>query len=263
MMDSANVLRCRCCLLWRTYNGVGHSTSRHKHGKARSNLPNKNHYEVLGLKPDASRTHIRAAFVNLSKQIHPDKNPGDPHNHDKFVQLNEAYTILSRPVSRREYDVSLAYRLHRRQDMARNAYGTHTAGENHHPGSGTARGQSDDFSERVFWDETIWYMRDRSKDAGGGSENYYGIRGVRRVPNSYILAGCMVLMVIGTASFVMAWRWSSLKRQETLDLIDKKNLALLEAARSRARALGTARQLELMTATWNSNKKAGAPPPSE
>ncbi|CAG2066356.1 unnamed protein product [Timema podura] len=38
---------------------------------------------------------------------HPDKNSGDPKTHARFVKLNEAYSILSRPDKRKEYDLTL------------------------------------------------------------------------------------------------------------------------------------------------------------
>lgn len=46
-------------------------------------------------------------------QRHPDCNRTDPLSHDKFVQLNEAYSVLSRPDSRKRYDEDQARaRLH-------------------------------------------------------------------------------------------------------------------------------------------------------
>lgn len=60
-----------------------------------------NHYEVLGVKPDASAAEIKAAYRRLSKQHHPDRPGGD---HNKMTQLTLAYRILSDPEKRKRYD---------------------------------------------------------------------------------------------------------------------------------------------------------------
>jgi len=66
----------------------------------------KNHYQVLGVSRDASSKEIRAAFIRLSKQLHPDVNELTPRKNDvSFVDVNEAYSILSNPSTRKEYDL--------------------------------------------------------------------------------------------------------------------------------------------------------------
>ncbi|KAI5699606.1 hypothetical protein M8J76_009528 [Diaphorina citri] len=65
------------------------------------------HYEILELERNCSPKEIRSAFIRLSKQFHPDKNPSNPALHDKFVKLNEAYSILNDMDRRRNYDASL------------------------------------------------------------------------------------------------------------------------------------------------------------
>ena len=40
-------------------------------------------------------------------QLHPDTNRHDPQNHNKFVRLNEAYSILSKRTSKSDYDRKL------------------------------------------------------------------------------------------------------------------------------------------------------------
>lgn len=48
-------------------------------------------YEILGLKIGADDVMIRKSFRKLARQFHPDKNPGDPDAHKKFILLNKAY----------------------------------------------------------------------------------------------------------------------------------------------------------------------------
>ncbi|KAJ1676993.1 DnaJ molecular chaperone y domain, partial [Spiromyces aspiralis] len=67
----------------------------------------KNHYETLGVQSDAPLKDIKSRFYKLSKQYHPDVNKDSDEAHSKFIKINEAYTILSNPLSRREYDRTL------------------------------------------------------------------------------------------------------------------------------------------------------------
>lgn len=40
-------------------------------------------------------------------QVHPDVNKSDPNSHIQFLQINEAYSVLSKPYKRQLYDASL------------------------------------------------------------------------------------------------------------------------------------------------------------
>ncbi len=52
-------------------------------------------YEVLGVSTDATQAEIRKAYLNLSRQYHPDKNPNNPAAEAKFKEISEAYRHLS------------------------------------------------------------------------------------------------------------------------------------------------------------------------
>jgi molecular chaperone DnaJ len=64
----------------------------------------KDLYDVLGLKPDASKNEIKKAFRALARKYHPDVNPSDRDAETRFKEINEAYEILSNPSKKREYD---------------------------------------------------------------------------------------------------------------------------------------------------------------
>ncbi|XP_072871240.1 dnaJ homolog subfamily C member 4 isoform X6 [Chlorocebus sabaeus] len=78
-----------------------------------------NYYELLGVHPGASTEEVKRAFFSKSKeakgdkgspappQLHPDRDPGNPSLHSRFVELSEAYRVLSREQSRRRYDAQL------------------------------------------------------------------------------------------------------------------------------------------------------------
>lgn len=59
---------------------------------------------------------------------------------------------------------------------------------------------------KPFWDETIFEMRDKSQDHSRfyQEENFYGVKGVRRLPNSYIVLGCFALMAAGFVLHIAA-----------------------------------------------------------
>ena len=61
-------------------------------------------YSVLGVSRDASDDEIKKAYRALAKKYHPDVNPGDKEAEAKFKEATEAYTILSDPEKRKQYD---------------------------------------------------------------------------------------------------------------------------------------------------------------
>ena len=63
----------------------------------------KDYYEVLGVKKDASDEEIKRAFRKLAKQYHPDVNK-EPGADEKFKEIGEAYSVLSDPNKRSQYD---------------------------------------------------------------------------------------------------------------------------------------------------------------
>ncbi|MFN3432557.1 MAG: J domain-containing protein [Candidatus Sericytochromatia bacterium] len=72
-----------------------------------------NHYDILGVKHDATTDTIRRAFRRQAKALHPDKDSG---TEAAMVRLNEAYDTLKDPGRRKAYDATLrpAYRLPKR-----------------------------------------------------------------------------------------------------------------------------------------------------
>ena len=62
----------------------------------------KNYYKVLELEFGCSTEAIKKSFRKLSLRYHPDKNRDNDSN--RFVEINEAYEILSDPQKRNLYD---------------------------------------------------------------------------------------------------------------------------------------------------------------
>jgi curved DNA-binding protein CbpA len=64
-----------------------------------------NFYEVLGVKKEATDEEIKRAYRKLAIQWHPDKHKENKEiAEEKFKGISEAYTLLSDPIKKREYD---------------------------------------------------------------------------------------------------------------------------------------------------------------
>lgn len=70
-------------------------------------MPEKNHYETLGVEEDSPLETIKAAYRKLALKFHPDKNPGNTANTEQFQNIATAYGILSDPEKRKRYDKEL------------------------------------------------------------------------------------------------------------------------------------------------------------
>ncbi|MBQ7515735.1 MAG: molecular chaperone DnaJ [Schwartzia sp.] len=65
----------------------------------------RDYYEVLGVEKGASDADIKKAFKKLARKYHPDLNRDDPKTaEEKFKEVNEAYSVLSDPQKRQQYD---------------------------------------------------------------------------------------------------------------------------------------------------------------
>ena len=64
----------------------------------------KDFYKILGVDEKASADVIKKAYRNLAKKHHPDANQSDPKAAEKFKGIGEAYSFLSDPQKRKQYD---------------------------------------------------------------------------------------------------------------------------------------------------------------
>ena len=64
----------------------------------------RDYYEVLGVDRNADDAALKKAYRQLAKKYHPDVNPGDKEAEAKFKEATEAYSVLSDPAKRKQYD---------------------------------------------------------------------------------------------------------------------------------------------------------------
>jgi DnaJ-class molecular chaperone len=68
----------------------------------------KDYYKTLNISRNSSKKDIKSAFYKLSKVYHPDLN--ETGDSKKFLEITEAYNILSNDLQRREYDASVNHK---------------------------------------------------------------------------------------------------------------------------------------------------------
>jgi molecular chaperone DnaJ len=64
----------------------------------------KDYYRILGVERTVSAAEIKRAYRKLARKYHPDLNPGDKSSEAKFKEIQEAYSVLSDPKKKTQYD---------------------------------------------------------------------------------------------------------------------------------------------------------------
>jgi len=64
----------------------------------------QSYYDILEIDQHATNADIKKSFRLLALKYHPDKNKSN-ESHQKFLQIVEAYEVLSDENSRRKYDL--------------------------------------------------------------------------------------------------------------------------------------------------------------
>lgn len=67
-------------------------------------MGSKDYYAILGVNQLANDDEIKRAYKQKALKHHPDKNRGDIDAEKKFMDISEAYEILSDPYKRSLYD---------------------------------------------------------------------------------------------------------------------------------------------------------------
>ena len=68
------------------------------------NATKRDYYEVLGVAREVDEAGLKGAYRKLALKYHPDRNPNDQDAEEKFKEAAEAYSVLSDPQKRANYD---------------------------------------------------------------------------------------------------------------------------------------------------------------
>jgi molecular chaperone DnaJ len=64
----------------------------------------KDFYKTLGVEKNVSDADLKKTYRKLARKYHPDSNQGDAKAEATFKEVSEAYSVLSDPEQRKEYD---------------------------------------------------------------------------------------------------------------------------------------------------------------
>ena len=71
-------------------------------------MAKQNYYEILGVSLKATQQEIKKSYRRLALKLHPDRNPKGKNSESKFLEITEAYEVLSNSQTRSKYDESYA-----------------------------------------------------------------------------------------------------------------------------------------------------------
>ncbi|XP_052471432.1 dnaJ homolog subfamily C member 4-like [Carassius gibelio] len=182
-----------------------------------------NYYELLGVKPDATLEQIKNAFFDQSKKLHPDSDPSNPGLHSQFVQLNEAYRVLSREGSRRDYDLRLRYQ--------------YAAGPISSSSSSTSNPSAEAAESMRYWEQ----FRQAQPQENTAEE-----REKRKKRNMRLVGYCMLTMLLSLSAHYFGFRKLEEVHNNFMDEKDRVITDIYNKSKERARVNGFKKQQEIL-----------------
>ncbi|XP_028271617.1 dnaJ homolog subfamily C member 4-like [Parambassis ranga] len=218
MQVDAQLRLCQSCL-WCCRNGVRLLSQSYAHRKSVS------YYELLGVKSDATLEEIKNAFFDKSKKLHPDSDPSNPALHSQFVELNEAYRVLSKELSRKEYDFKVRH--------------PYSGG----PGfSSTSSHTSYRTSTNAEDNAQYWEQFRQAHTQNMTAENQQK----RSRRNIHLVAYCVVAMMLSLGAHFVFFRKLEEVHNNFMDEKDRVITEIYNEAKKRAKVNGFKKQTEIL-----------------
>ena len=183
--------------------------------KSFSSHSSKTYYDVLGVPRSASSRDIKIAFLQLTKQHHPDLNPNQPS--DKMAEINEAYGILGNPSKRQHY--------------------------NHKLRMAGSYGRSMDYSDNNVNRSDYKYH--------GFPDVEYNVE--YKSKNARMAGLLIIVMIIGSCVQAVRIYWFRSKLKRRADLKDKYNKEIYESVVAKANNVSVSQQLEELKHKYSGN----------
>ncbi|CAL9707022.1 unnamed protein product [Knipowitschia caucasica] len=221
MQLEAQLRLCQTCL-WFYKGGIRFISQSRIHSKS------ANHYDLLGIKSDASLEEIKNAFFDKSKKVHPDSDPSNPDLHTQFVKLNEAYRVLSKDKSRKEYDLKIRHPYNFNQ-----TYDSTFRNTDH----------SNKYSSEAYESQRYWEQFRQSNAHNMSSEAWQK----RRTQNQRVLGYCVAAIVLSVGVHYVLFRKLEEVHTNYMDEKDRVITAIYNEAKERARVNSFEKQKEILS----------------
>ncbi|KAK9512627.1 hypothetical protein O3M35_001008 [Rhynocoris fuscipes] len=217
-------------------------------------------YAVIYKNQDFSSLSKIILFSEFSsfylQKNHPDKHLNDPSMHERFIRINEAYSVLINPLSRRAYDINLHQKKKLGAPTAEKRYQHHHTTTN----STTYESKSSQSSSKTSYNTsssnsgsnyshgdpfTFHYQASGDKQSSK-EEAYYGVKGVKKTSNRKIVSIVLLTSLFAAIIQYISIRQRLIKsREEALER--SRKYALHNAmAREKAKLYGTDYQINLL-----------------
>ncbi|XP_028316304.1 dnaJ homolog subfamily C member 4-like [Gouania willdenowi] len=218
MQLEAQLRLCQSCF-WCCKNGLRLLSQSYSHRKA------VNYYDLLGVKSDASLDEIKNAFFDKSKKLHPDSDPSNPTLHSQFVELNEAYRVLSKDPSRKAYD----FKIHHPYSGSQ-VYRSASSHSTYQP--------SQEAQEHIrYWEQ---FRQSQSQEMTLEEQQRRSRRNFR------LVAYCVVAMVLSVGAHFIFFRKLEEVHNNFMDEKDRAITEIYNEAKERARLNGFRKQTEIL-----------------
>ncbi|XP_062856464.1 dnaJ homolog subfamily C member 4 [Trichomycterus rosablanca] len=181
------------------------------------------YYELLGVKPDASLEEIKNAFFDKSRKLHPDSDPANPNLHSQFVKLNEAYRVLSKQGTRKEYDLRLRHHFTAEEGFRPHARYTYTS----------SAAETSDNSR--YWEQF--------RNAQDNTEEDWQ---KKKKKNLQLVGYCTVGMLLSIGAHYFVFRKLEEVHNNFMDEKDRVITEIYNESKERARVNGFKKQQEIL-----------------